>query len=70
MPIAARIVLAVLLIGIAGYCVFGFLATLEPMHDSVLAWRIGYGAVGIASLVGAVWVIRTARRSGSKSEES
>ncbi len=57
MPLMVRVMLTVLLLGIAGYCVFGFLATLEPLNDSELAWRIGYGAVGIASLAGAVWIV-------------
>lgn len=70
MPLIVRVVLAVVLLGVVGYCVFGFLATLEPMNDSVLGWRIGYGAVGIASLVGAVWIVRAARSSRDKPRES
>lgn len=70
MPLMIRVVLAVLLLGVVGFCSFGFLATFEPTNDSMVGWRIGYGAVGVASLVGAVWIVRAARSSRDKPRES
>ncbi len=45
---AARVFLALLLLPPAGFCVFGFAATFEPM-DAVTQWtfRIGYVVVGV-----------------------
>jgi hypothetical protein len=40
---------AVLLLPVASFCLFGFLASFEP-GDRHLAWRFGYGLVGIGSL--------------------
>jgi hypothetical protein len=52
-----RILLALVLLGIAAFCGFGLLATFEPTDQNVIAFRIGYGAIGIASILGAVWLV-------------
>jgi hypothetical protein len=48
-----------LLLAIAAFCVFGFLATFEPTDKPgmFMAFRIGYVAVGIASVVGTIALI-------------
>jgi hypothetical protein len=50
---AARTLLAMLLLGLAAFCIVGFMATYEPGSRNVWAWRIGYGAAGAASLLAA-----------------
>jgi hypothetical protein len=50
MPRFASILLAVVLVAVAAFCVFGFLATYEPPGAPVL--RVIYAAVGLLSLVG------------------
>jgi hypothetical protein len=57
----ARILVAFVLIGVAAFCVFGFLASAEiPSNANV--FRIGYGAIGIASLAGAGWQLWPRKR--------
>ena len=51
MPMLARVTFAVILIALAGFCVFGFLATYEPPGSPTL--RVIYGAVGLLCLAGA-----------------
>ena len=43
---------SLLLLAVAAFCVFGFLATFEPT-DNTLAFRIGYAVIGLGCLVGA-----------------
>jgi len=43
-----RIVCAALLVGIAAFCVFGFLASAEAVPDAIVWWRLWYSVVGIA----------------------
>ncbi len=43
---------SLLLLAVAAFCVFGFLATFEPT-DNALAFRIGYTVIGVGCLVGA-----------------
>jgi hypothetical protein len=40
------------MLAIASFCVFGFLASFEPGNG--LMWQLGYGALGIGCLTGAV----------------
>jgi len=51
-----RIAGAVVLVGIAAFCVFGFLSAAEAGADAVWSVRILYGAIGLASLGGAAWL--------------
>ena len=48
-----RILGALLLLAVAAFCAFGLLASFEPVANA-LAWRIGYGVVLVASVVGIV----------------
>lgn len=48
---------AVLLLLVASFCIFGFLASFEP-GDRHLAWRFGYAVVGLGALavgLGLAW---------------
>jgi len=55
MPTIGRIGVALVLLTIALFTVFGFLATFEPPGH--LAWRIGYTLGGFLSLSCAAWVL-------------
>ncbi len=57
----ARIIAVLALLGVGGFCVFGFLATYEPSTGNFVAWRTGYGVIGAAALVGA-WLVLAGRR--------
>ena len=59
MPLYASILLGVVLLAVAGFCVFGLLATYEPPGALVL--RVIYVAVGLLSLVGAGGLIFRSR---------
>ena len=54
----ARIILAVILLILVAFCVFAFMGTFEPGDRNVLGWRVGFGVVGTASLILAIWVLR------------
>jgi len=49
-----RIGLAVALLLLAGFCVFGFMASFEPGVD--LVWKIAYPTVGVVSVIAAIWL--------------
>jgi len=52
-----RPILILLLVLVLLFCVFGFMATFEPMERSVqLGWRFAYGSVGMACLAGVAWL--------------
>ena len=55
-----RIIVAIfgplLLLAIAAFCVFGFMATFEPT-DNALAFRIGYTVVGLGCLIGVGFLV-------------
>ena len=58
MPFIARAVVALVLLAVAAFCVFGFLATFEPIDpEAQLIWRAVYGGVGLGCVAGAVWLI-------------
>ena len=65
MKLILAIVAVVLLLPIAAFCVFGFMATFEPTDrpEVFMAFRIGYGVVGIGSLVTVVALLASAIRS-------
>jgi peptidoglycan/LPS O-acetylase OafA/YrhL len=54
-----RIVLAMLLLCVAAFCVFGFLASFEPGNG--VQWKVGYGALACGGWVGAVALLVRAR---------
>jgi hypothetical protein len=59
MKLLLTIVASLVLLAIAAFCLFGFLATFEPTDKPVmfLAFRIGYAVVGIGCLVGTIALI-------------
>ena len=52
---------SLLLLAIAAFCAFGFMATFEPTANA-LAFRIGYAVVGVGCLIGVVLLIVNALR--------
>jgi len=56
-----RLLYAVVLLGVAGFAGFGFLATFEP-NENTLPWRIGYAAVGVGAIIVAIWLLVPRRR--------
>ena len=59
MPLSApvivlRVITALLLAALGEFCVFGFLASLEPGNH--LPWQIGYSLLGLSSFTGAIWL--------------
>ncbi len=59
MKLLLAIVGSVLLLCLAAFCMFGFLATLEQTNKPGLfiAFRIGYSVVGIACLAGVILLL-------------
>jgi hypothetical protein len=59
---------SLLLLAIAAFCVFGFLATFEPTDNvtQFMAFRIGYGLIGIGCLVGVGFLIVNAVRKNGE----
>ncbi len=47
----AAILGSLLLLAVAAFCVFGFLATFEPT-DNAFVFRVGYTVIGIGCVVG------------------
>ena len=45
---------SLLLLAVAAFCVFGFLATFEPTDNAAqfMAFRIGYSVIGLGCVVG------------------
>lgn len=61
-----RIIAALALLAVAGFCLFGFLATYEPPGWPVL--RVAYAVAGAGCLVGAGLLALGRRRSGDSRE--
>jgi hypothetical protein len=53
--VAARILTAILLVGVALFCGFGFLASYELGFPNI--FHLLYGLAGVAALLGAVWLV-------------
>ena len=59
-----RMAALLLLVVVFLFCIFGFLATFEPLDRSVqLTWRIVYVVAGAGALAG---LVRMARRAATK----
>lgn len=56
-----KVVLALGLLAVAAFCVFGILATFEP--GTALGWRVGYGAALVACTYAALRLLRKGSRS-------
>ena len=61
MRLFAVVIGLLLLLSVAAFSVFGFLATFEPTSNA-LAFRIGYAAVFVGCLIGAGLFIRNVMR--------
>lgn len=59
---AMKILLALALLAFAAFCVFGFLATYEPL-EGALGWRVGYGVGLVACLYGLLRLLRRGREA-------
>ena len=61
-----KIVFALPLLGLALFCIFGFLASAEASDPSEqFRWRSGYAVLGLLSLLGAMALIFGNRNSDS-----
>jgi len=60
MKLVIAIVGSPLLLAVAAFCVFGFLATFEP--GQFMAFRIGYSIVGLGCIAGVILLIVNAAR--------
>jgi uncharacterized membrane protein YkvI len=62
MKIFFRIIAALVLVAVAAFCAFGFLASFEPGNG--LSWKVAYGGLACFSLGCAVAVVcsRAGRR--------
>lgn len=53
---------SLLLLAVAAFCVFGFMASFEDGIAEFIAFRIGYAVIGVGSLIGIVVLISRAMR--------
>jgi hypothetical protein len=59
MKTVIRIIGVLALLVLLAACVFGFLATFEPLDaDLQLIWRVAYGLTGLACLAGIAFLAR------------
>jgi hypothetical protein len=57
--IGMRVVTMVVVLIVLAFCVFGFVATFEPMDATKQwSWRAVYGIIGVACVGGYVWAVR------------
>ena len=61
MKLLVAILGSLLLLAIAAFCAFGFMATFEPTANA-LAFRIGYAVIGLGCLVGVGFLVGNAVR--------
>ncbi len=61
MKLVVAVLGSLLLLAIAAFCVFGFLATFEPTSNA-MAFRIGYTVIGMGCLVGVGGLVANAVR--------
>jgi hypothetical protein len=50
-----------MLVAIAAFCCFGFLASFEPPGFLVFRWLYGTAAVACAGAIVAAWLVKTKR---------
>lgn len=64
MKIVLAIIGSLLLLAVAAFCVFGFLATFEPTNNpgQFMAFRIGYSVIGLGCIAGVIFLIVNAVR--------
>lgn len=62
MRLLVTILASLLLLAVAAFCLFGFMATFEPTDRTAEFWafRIGYAVVGVGCLIGlGVMLVKT-----------
>jgi hypothetical protein len=60
MPLLGRAVAGLILLAVAAFAIFGFLATFEVREPARQhRWRLLYGTIGLACGAGVVWLVRT-----------
>ena len=70
MKLVIRLVAVLMLVAVLLFCVFGFLATFEPLARSVqVTWRIVYAGAGALALAGIVRLLRRAPATPGSTEE-
>ena len=64
MKLFVAIFASLLLMAVAAFCVFGFLATFEPTDNAAqfMAFRIGYSVIGLGCVVGVGFLMVNALR--------
>jgi len=69
MKVFVAILGSLLLLAVAAFCVFGFMATFEPTDKTTqfIGFRIGYAVVGVACIVGVRFLIVNPRGRTSPS---
>jgi len=61
----SRLVLSLLLLAVSGFCVFGFLATFEPLPPlGQRSWRTGYCIAAVLCVWGIIRLWRPKRPAG------
>lgn len=50
-------IFALILVALAAFCLFGFLASFEPGVKSAMMFRFVYAIAGIACLAGVGWIV-------------
>lgn len=64
MPLLVRIITVMVLIAASAFCVFGFMATFEPIdRNGQMTWRMIYGLVGSLCAAAATWILCVRRPS-------
>jgi len=61
MRIVPRLALTLILVAIAAFCCFGFLASFEPPGFLAVRWLYGAFAVACVAAIVAVWLVKTTR---------
>jgi hypothetical protein len=65
MKLFVAIFASLLLMAVAAFCVFGFLATFEPTSNTTrfMAFRTGYTVIGLGCVVGAgILIVNVVRK--------
>jgi len=71
MRIIVAIIGCLILLPIAAFCVFGFMATFEPTDRTIefMAFRVGYAVISVGCLAGGVALTVRCLRRKMKTEE-
>lgn len=56
-------IIVIIGLAVAGFCLFGYLATFELNVSNAIYFRIGYVLIGLSCLLGAAWLIFSRKSS-------